>query len=140
MEAKFHLALPCADITETRAFYEETLGMPIGRNAKKWMDVNLFGNQITFTNAGDFNFVFKDYRLGEHILPSFHFGVIVDQDHWGRLYKRLFTDKNLDVTMEVSFMEEKVGEHLSFFIKDPNGYMIEFKSFKNKGEIFTTDR
>ncbi|RED45981.1 VOC family protein [Seonamhaeicola aphaedonensis] len=138
MNAKFHLALPCKDISETRKFYTEVLGMPLGRHTETWLDVNLYGNQITFTKSGDFNFNFKDYRLGDHVLPSFHFGVIVDTDYWGELYTKLFQDSNLEVTTEVSFMEHKIGEHLSFFVKDPNGYMIEFKSFKSAREIFAS--
>ena len=35
-------------------------------------------------------------------------------------------------------MKDSTGEHLSFFIKDPNNYMIEFKSFKNSSETFKT--
>ena len=32
---------------------------------------------------------------------------------------------DLEVTTEATFMQDKVGEHLSFFIQDPNGYMVE---------------
>jgi extradiol dioxygenase family protein len=74
--------------------------------------------------------------LGDNILPSFHFGVIVDVDLWGKLYSKLF-GMNLEVTTQATFLENRVGEHLSFFIKDPNGYMVEIKSFKNYGEIFS---
>ena len=139
MDSKFHLALPCMDIQETKAFYLDCIGASLGRETEKWIDINLFGHQITFTNAGDFKFDFKEYRLGKHILPSFHFGVIVDNDEWGILYKKMFQDKELDITMEVSFMESRIGEHLSFFVKDPNGFTIEFKSFKNDEEIFLSN-
>lgn len=43
------------------------------------------------------------------------------------------------MTTEVTFFENKVGEHLSFFVKDPNGYMVEFKSFKNPDEVFNNN-
>ncbi|MHA7058523.1 hypothetical protein ACWGOQ_0014970 [Aquimarina sp. M1] len=43
---------------------------------------------------------------------------------------------NLEVTTEVTFLENKIGEHLSFFVKDPDGYMVELKSFKNPEEVF----
>jgi hypothetical protein len=42
-----------------------------------------------------------------------------------------------EARIEATYLENKVGEHLSFFIKDPNKYMVEFKSFKNYGEIFS---
>lgn len=136
MKVQFHLALPCGNLEETKQFYRDTLGAKIGREGNNWLDVNLYENQITFTEAGSFNFDFKNYRLGKQILPSFHFGVIVDVDLWGRLYSKLF-QMDLEVTTKATFLENKIGEHLSFFIKDPNGYMVEFKSFKNYGEIFS---
>lgn len=136
MKAQFHLALPCKNLEQTKLFYKDILGAHIGRTGSNWLDVDLFENQITFTEAGSFNFNFKNYRFGEHLIPSFHFGVIIDGDLWKKLYSNLI-EMDLDVTTEATFLENKAGEHFSFFIKDPNEYMIEFKSFKNYGEIFS---
>lgn len=135
MKAQFHLALPCENLEQTKSFYKDILEAQVGRVGNNWIDINLFENQITFTEAGAFNFDFKNYRFGKQILPSFHFGVIIDVDLWGELYSKLFK-MDIEVTTEATFLENKVGEHLSFFIRDPNGFMIEFKSFKNYGEIF----
>ena len=135
MKTPFHLSLPCKNIENTKAFYLNILGAERGRNTDTWLDVNLFGHQLTFTEAGDFDFNFKSYRFNDQILPSFHFGIIVDVDTWGKTYSRLLSE-NLDVTTEATFLENKVGEHLSFFVTDPNGYKVEFKSFKNNNEIF----
>lgn len=137
MKAQFHLALPCESIEITKKFYTSILGATQGRQADKWADINLYDNQLTFTEAGAFNFDFKNYKLGDSVLPSFHFGVIIPVDEWGKLYTKLFKS-NQEVTTEVTFMKNKIGEHLSFFITDPNGYMIEFKSFKNDNEVFTS--
>ncbi|GAA4275759.1 VOC family protein [Aquimarina mytili] len=134
-KAEFHLALPCEDLDKTKDFYVNILGAQLGRNTDNWIDINLYENQITFTKSGSFSFDFKNYRLGDKILPSFHFGVIIDVELWGKLYAKLFK-MDLEVTTEAVFMEKKIGEHLSFFIKDPNGYMVEFKSFKDHSEIF----
>jgi hypothetical protein len=136
MKAQFHLALPCENIERTKAFYIDTLGANQGREASKWIDIDLFGNQLTFTEAGSFNFKFKNYKLDERILPSFHFGIIVSKEIWSALYKKLEQSEE-EVTTEATFMDNKKGEHISFFIKDPNGYMIEFKSFKNSEEVFS---
>ena len=137
MKLAFHLALPCKNIEETRDFYKEILGAAVGRQTEKWVDINLYSNQLTFTQSGDFNFSFKNYKLGTHVLPSFHFGVIVPMELWKELYDKLNQSKQ-EVTTEVNFMKDKKGEHFSFFIKDPNGFTIEFKSFKNKGEVFAS--
>ncbi|WP_299136671.1 VOC family protein [uncultured Tenacibaculum sp.] len=135
MSANFHLSLPCKDVATTKTFYTEVFNVELGRNTNSWLDINLFGNQITFTKSGEFNFEFKNYRLDEHILPSFHFGIILDIDEFGKLYGKLL-QMDIGVTIETTFMKGNVGEHLSFFVKDPNGYMIEFKSFKEKSSIF----
>lgn len=135
MNANFHLSLPCKDIDKTRTFYSETLKTKIGRSTNTWIDINLFGNQITFTKSGDYNFDFKNYRLDEQILPSFHFGVIMNINEFGELYAKLL-QLNIGTTIKTRFMRNRIGEHLSFFIKDPNDYMIEFKCFKNDTEVF----
>lgn len=137
MNLAFHLALPCKNIEETRTFYKDVLGAAVGRQTEKWVDIDLFSNQLTFTKAGDFNFSFKNYKLGTHVLPSFHYGVIVPMDLWKELYDKL-NQSNQEVTTEVNFMKDKKGEHFSFFIKDPNGFTIEFKSFKNEHEVFVS--
>ena len=48
----------------------------------------------------------------------------------------LFHDIDLIKLVKTIFMKDSVGEHLSFFVKDPNNYMLEFKCFKNDKEVF----
>ncbi|MGB1269618.1 MAG: VOC family protein [Flavobacteriaceae bacterium] len=134
----FHLSLPCEDLEKTKRFYIDVLGAQLGRSTNTWLDVNLYGNQITFTKSGAFDFKFKDYRLGNDVIPSFHFGVIVDLDLWSKLYSYLFQSE-YEITTEVLYFENKIGEHLSFFITDPNGFKVEFKSFKEQDEMFATE-
>lgn len=138
MSTQFHLALPCLDLEETREFYEGILKAGTGRKSTNWLDVNLFGHQITFALSGGFDFQFKNYRFQEYVLPSFHFGVIVSRNIWQDLYTRL-SAMDIEITTEATFLENQPGEHLSFFIQDPNGYMVEFKSFREEGDIFKTD-
>lgn len=135
MSANFHLSLPCLDIKATRDFYVNNIGALLGRHTENWLDINLFNHQITFTNAGKFNFNNPNYVFEGKILPSFHFGVIVDVDTWGQIYAKL-NEKDLELVTQATFLKDKKGEHLSFFIKDPNGYMLEFKSFKDSNSVF----
>ena len=104
----FHIALPCRDIEKTKAFYVDALGAHLGRYTDNWIDINLHENQITFTKSGDFKFDFKNYRFGNQILPTFHFGVIVDADLWSKLYAKLFK-MDLEVTTEATFLKNKTG-------------------------------
>lgn len=131
------MSLPCLDVKETKAFYTNSIGASLGRTAEHWADVNLYGHQITFIQADKFNFNSPNYVLEGKILPSFHFGVIVDVDTWGELYTKL-SKSDLEVVTQTTFLKDKTGEHLSFFINDPNNYMIEFKSFKNINDMFST--
>jgi len=135
MESRFHLALPCLDLAETRAFYLDILDVAIGRQGERWIDVDLYGHQITFALAGDYSFDYRNYRFDEYTLPAFHFGVILDKTKWNDLYTKL-SDLDLEITSQATYLENSSGEQYSFFVQDPNGYMVEFKSFKDDREIF----
>jgi len=138
MNNLFHLSLPCQNLVETKMFYVDTIGANLGRYANNWVDINLFGNQVTFTQVGKFNFSNPNYSFEGKLLSSFHFGIILDIVTWGKMYSEL-SNKNLELTSQTTFLRNKTGEHVSFFIEDPNGYMLEFKSFKDLNEIFTLD-
>lgn len=135
MATQFHLALPCINVNKTRTFYTDILGATIGRSAIKWADVNLYNNQITFTECGPFKFECKSYSFNGDILPSFHFGIILNKTEWEEVLKRL-KSKKYPIVSEVKFLENKTGEHQSFFVKDPNDFTVEFKCFTNPKEVF----
>lgn len=135
MATQFHLALPCINVNKTRTFYTDTLGATIGRSAIKWTDVNLYNNQITFTESGPFKFDCKNYSFNGDILPSFHFGIILEKAEWEKVLNTL-RSKKVNIVSEVKFLENKTGEHRSFFVKDPNDYTVEFKCFTKANEVF----
>lgn len=135
MNSNFHMSLPCLEVENTKAFYINTLGLSHGRISNNWIDINFFNHQITFTKCGDFKFDYKKYRFEKTTIPSFHFGVILDKTNWNKLYAKVKETNNLYIT-KTNFLKQKNGEHNSFFIKDPNGYIIEFKCFKKRNEIF----
>lgn len=137
MDTSFHMSLPCRSIKDTKSFYVDSIGASLGRHTQSWVDINLFGHQITFTKAGKFDFNNPNYVFEGHILPSFHFGVIVDSIAWKKIYNNL-KDAGLELVAKATFLEGKMGQHSSFFIQDPNGYMLEFKSFKKPNEAFKT--
>jgi extradiol dioxygenase family protein len=135
MDNLFHLSLPCINIKETTFFYEKIVGTKLGRQTNNWVDVNLFGHQITFTQAGRFNFSNPNYVFEGTILPSFHFGIILDQEKCESIYSKL-NKRDLDRVSKSTFLKNKPGEHVSFFVMDPNHYMLEFKYFKESSEVF----
>jgi len=129
------MSLPCLSVKETKNFYINNIGATYGRNTQNWIDINLFGHQITFIKAKKFNFNNPNYIFEGKILPSFHFGVIVDYDAWKKVYAKL-QGYDLDLVIESTYLKDQLGEHVSFFVKDPNGYMLEFKPFKESKDIF----
>lgn len=135
-QASFHLSLPCHSISATRDFYVGKLGASPGRNTMQWLDVDLYGNQITFTKCGPFDFQFRSYKFEEEILPSFHFGVLVSENQWEALLERI-RGLAIEPAVNTSFLLDKPGAHRSFFVQDPNGYMVEFKNFIRPDEVFS---
>ena len=137
MAASFHLSLPCTSIKATKEFYIDSLGASLGRHTQNWVDVNLYNNQITFTKAGKYDFNYPSYTFEGTILPAFHYGVILDEESWQKALARV-RSKKLELQAESTFLKDKTGEHSSFFVKDPNGYTVEFKCFAKSGTIFST--
>ncbi len=134
----FHLSLPCKDIQKTKKFYIQELGFEIGRSSYAWFDVNIYENQITFTIDEQAKISTNNYDFEDVKLPSFHFGVIVNDRIWNDLYSK-YNGKEYFVMASKPFLLQKKGEHKSFFIKDPNGYFIEFKNFTEFTQIFESD-
>ncbi|WP_458628729.1 hypothetical protein [Winogradskyella sp. PC D3.3] len=78
MESSFHMSLPCLSVEDTKNFYTNNIGASIGRTSENWLDINLFNHQLTFIQAEKFNFNSPNYVFEGKLLPSFHFGVIID--------------------------------------------------------------
>lgn len=134
MATLFHMSLPCLSVRDTKKFYT-SIGASIGRSTQSWVDINLFGHQITFIKAEKFNFSSPNYVFEGKILPSFHFGVVIDLDAWNEVYTKLKV-QHLDLVEKTIFLKDNLGEHTSFFVNDPNDYMLEFKNFKNPTDVF----
>lgn len=135
MHANFHLSLPCFDLEKTKQFYVDVLGLPAGRSTSKWLDVNLFNHQVTFVTSEKFEFKTQNYLLEGNVLPLFHFGIILDETTWNAMYHKInyWTE---GTTNKKTFLKDKKGAHQSFFVKDPNNYTVEFKTFVEKDSIF----
>lgn len=135
----FHLSLPCYDIEQTRQFYVDRLGFGVGRSSESWLDVDMAGCQLTFMKASRWKFPDKYYQFEEVVLPSFHFGVLLEIDVWRTLRDR-YAEMGLSDEAPITFLKGKVGEHASFFLDDPNGYVVEFKVFARPAEVFSKEK
>lgn len=135
MKGIFHMSLPCKDLQKTITYYKEELGLKVGRSKTNWVDINLFGSQLTFVEVDNFTFDYPFYALEQESLPSFHFGVVLENDEWEEVYDKI-NRWSTETIIKKTFFKDKNGEQSSFFVKDPNDYYIEFKTFTKHDEIF----
>ncbi|MFT4661505.1 MAG: extradiol dioxygenase family protein [Patiriisocius sp.] len=138
MNNLFHKSIAVRDIEETIAFYRDLLGCHVGRRAANWVDFNFFGHQLT-AQLSPRNVVPLDTAWrGNRFFPVRHFGVILRKTEWDELRDRIETSELVWLIEPSLFYEGDVNEQESFFVKDPNGYALEFKTFgESYSRVFT---
>jgi extradiol dioxygenase family protein len=132
----FHLAFPVRDLQSTREFYLETLGCREGRSTESWVDFDFFGHQLSahVSNA----MAVSAGKVDGQQVPLPHFGVILSWNDFQQLADKL---KQRGVLFEVEpsmRFASQTGEQMTMFIRDPSGNNLEFKTFRNSGQIFAT--
>ena len=132
----FHLAFPVTSLERARAFYGTLLGCPEGRSAPDWIDFDFFGHQIVAhlspDEAGHRNTSEVD---GENV-PVRHFGVVLDMAEWEALAAKLKAAGTKFVIEPQIRFAGMVGEQATMFFLDPCGNALEFKAFKDIGQLF----
>lgn len=136
----FHLAIPVRDIEESRLFYSQLLGCEEGRSSAHWVDFNLFGHQFVChlnANLGRQGKVSLHYNaVDKHQVPVPHFGVVLEMDQWQALADKLTAADIEFVVKPCLRFEGEVGEQATLFFLDPSGNALEFKAFKDMGQLF----
>ena len=134
----FHIAIPVHNLDACRTFYRDILGCEEGRSSDHWVDFNLFGHQLVIhykakaaseadlhTNAVD----------GKNV-PVPHYGVVLPWDEFQEFSKEL-ASKGVDFVIAPYIrFEGQVGEQATMFFLDPAGNALEFKAFKDMGQLF----
>ena len=135
----FHLAIPVKDLEATRAFYCEQLGCSVGREAARWIDFNFFGHQVSVHLVEDeAEGVATNPVDGDHV-PSRHFGVVLEWESWQNLGQKLTEAGQRFLIAPKTRFEGEPGEQGTFFLYDPSGNALEFKSFKDPSKLFASD-
>lgn len=132
----FHFAFKVRDIESTRKFYVTILGCREGRSTETWIDFDFFGNQLS-AHVSD-NFPDLDFcgKVDGISVPIPHFGCLLDNDEFDRIKQKLESEKVEFVIKPQTRYAGKVGEQLTMFVFDYSGNPLEFKSFKNEGDVF----
>ena len=133
----FHLAIPVRDLEATRLFYVDFLGCEVGRSAPRWIDFNFFGHQLSvhLVDEEEFSAVATNPVDGDRV-PSRHFGVVLPWTDWKTLSHQLVErETEFLIAPKTRFVDEP-GEQGTFFLLDPSGNALEFKSFKDPERLF----
>ena len=133
---RFHLAFPVHDLEEARTFYTDILGCKLGRESDKWIDFDLYGHQIVAHFSPEDCINIGTNPVDGDKVPPRHFGVILPWPKWEDLCK-IIKKKNIAFLIEPRIRFKDVsGEQGTFFIKDPSGNALEFKSFRDDSDVF----
>jgi len=132
----FHLAFPVTSLEKARAFYGGLLGCPEGRSAEDWVDFNFYGHQIVAHLAPDEAGHRNTSAVDGDNVPVRHFGAVLPMEEWDRLAHKLkAAGVRFIIEPHVRFKDE-VGEQATMFLLDPCGNALEFKAFKDIGQVF----
>lgn len=133
----FHIAIPVHNLAECRTFYREILNCEEGRSSDHWVDFNLFGHQLVihYKPKAETEKVHSNPVDG-HDVPVPHYGVVLPWDTFQRFSEELrIKDVKFVIEPYVRF-EGKVGEQATMFFLDPAGNALEFKAFRDMGQLF----
>ena len=133
----FHIAIPVHNLAECRTFYREILNCEEGRSSEHWVDFNLFGHQLVIH--------YKPKVEGEDLhsnpvdgknVPVPHYGVVLPWEIFQAFATELLSKGVTFIIEPYIRFEGEVGEQATMFFLDPAGNALEFKAFKDIGQLF----
>jgi extradiol dioxygenase family protein len=137
MPQPFHLAIPVTDLERARQFYTDVMQCEEGRSSSEWVDLNFFGHQLVIHVSDTHVASAANAVDGKHV-PIPHFGVVLEWDIWHQLRDRLI-DRQIAFAIEPYIRFEGLpGEQATMFFYDTEGNALEFKSFKDIGQLFAS--
>lgn len=135
MLTPFHLAIHVHDLDAARGFYGGVLGCVEGRSTASWVDFNFFGHQLSLHLGAPFATT-DTGRVGAHMVPMPHMGLVLHLPDWRALAHRLIAAGiEFELPPSVRFAGEP-GEQWTMFFRDPSGNPIEFKGFPSLDGVF----
>lgn len=133
MSPTFHLSFPVSDLAAAEAFYVGLLGAEVGRRREGWMDIWLFGAQITLHLA-------PDATLPVDGQGHRHFGAVMRAEAWQRYLDRVSRAGAHFVREPRVENAGLASEQSKFMIADPSGNHIEFKTYPNEAAALERPR
>lgn len=120
----FHLSIPVSELEGAKRFYVDVLGAKAGREQPDWLDVLLWGHQITLQHRP--SEVLPRDKQGKR-----HFGVVLPWTEWQREVARL--ERRGEGLLGPSRVEQAgtADEHGKLYLSDPSGNVIEMKAYRD---------
>lgn len=120
----FHLAFPVNNLDASKQFYVGVLGADIGRENAEWLDILLWGHQITLHLRP--SEVLSRERQGKR-----HFGVVLPWFEWQRLAERVRDEGGAFLRDPEVLLADTSQEQAKFYLEDPSNNVIEIKAYRN---------
>ncbi len=133
----FHIAVPVDDLEAARQFYGGVLGCEEGRSSDTWIDFNLYGHQFVAhykPKAGEEPL--HSNPVDGHDVPVPHYGVVLKWEDWESLAEKLNQLNTSFIIEPYVRFKGQPGEQATMFFLDPAGNALEFKAFKDIGQLF----
>mgnify|MGYP001062191811 FL=1 len=132
----FHLAIPVHNLEASRKFYRDVLGCEEGRSSDHWVDFNFFGHQLVIHYKPKSNETLHTNPVDGKDVPVPHFGVVLPWNDF-QTFSEVLKNKNISFVIEPYIrFKGLVGEQATMFFYDPAGNALEFKAFKDLGQLF----
>jgi extradiol dioxygenase family protein len=135
MANPFHLAINVTDLDAARGFYGGVLGAVEGRSTATWVDFDFFGHQLSLHLGTPFA-TEATGKVGAHMVPMPHFGVVLPLTLWRDLAARLEAAGVAFVIPPSVRFKGEPGEQWTMFFRDPCGNPVEVKGFADMGQVF----
>ncbi|MEM8884674.1 MAG: VOC family protein [Planctomycetota bacterium] len=133
----FHLAIPVDDLEQAAAFYEGVLECPRGRSAERWIDYDFFGHQLV-VHRTDGGGVRGTNPVDGDEVPIPHFGVVLAWEQFDEVEAKLRGARVAFLIEPTVRFEGEPGEQRTMFLLDPAGNALEFKTFRDPGQLFAS--
>ena len=125
----FHLAIPAGNISKALGFYRDILGCKTGNKEEgRWIDINFWGNELTLHETKTKQVRERhDVDMGDVCVP--HFGVHLKKEVFEKIKANIELNKINYIDKPYTRFKGTEFEQNTFFIEDPNGNVLELKTF-----------
>ena len=130
MSKPFHLAIPAGNLDVAIDFYKNVLGCKLGNGEDgKWIDVDFWGNELTLHQT-KMKLPRERHDVDMGNVPVPHFGVHLKKEVFDQIKLNLKSQNINYIDKPYTRFKGTKFEQNTFFIEDPNGNVLELKTFE----------